>query len=171
MSGRTLTGLLGRLGAMAVLTAAAVLAAPAAYAVPSFARQTGMACEACHTVFPELTHFGRVFKANGYILSNVKQVQDVTGKKEELLSLAQMVPLSIMAQMSYSQMKTSVPDLSSVGAPGVAQNGTAGFPQQLSLFYAGKIAPHFGGMIQLTYGNDSGTIGFDNTDLRFADEV
>jgi len=40
-------------------------AAPDALAVPSFARQTGMACEACHTVYPELTHFGRVFKANG----------------------------------------------------------------------------------------------------------
>jgi hypothetical protein len=25
-----------------------------AVAVPSFARQTGLACEACHTVFPEL---------------------------------------------------------------------------------------------------------------------
>jgi hypothetical protein len=68
-------------------------------------------------------------------------------------------------------MKTGVPDLTSAGAPGVAQNGTAGFPQQLSLFYAGKIAPHFGGMIQLTYGNDSGTIGIDNTDLRFSDEL
>ena len=53
--------------------------------------------------------------------------------------------------------------------PGVAQNGTAGFPQQLSLFYAGKIAPNFGAFFQLTYANDSGTIGIDNTDLRFAD--
>jgi hypothetical protein len=76
-----------------------------------------------------------------------------------------------MVQISYTQMKTAVPDLSSAGAPGVAQNGTAGFPQQLSLFYAGKIAPHLGGMIQLTYANDGGTIGIDNTDLRFADEV
>src|SRR5215469_6586433 len=156
----------------AVLAAAASLAAVSpARAVPSFARQTGMACEACHTVYPELTHFGRVFKANGYILSNVKQVRDVTGQKEELLSLAQMVPLSIMAQISYSQMKTSVPDLSAAGAPGVAQNGTAGFPQQLSLFYAGKIAPNFGAFFQLTYANDSGTIGIDNTDLRFADTL
>jgi hypothetical protein len=154
-----------------ILAAASLAAVSPARAVPSFARQTGMACEACHTVFPELTHFGRVFKANGYILSNVKQVRDVTGKKEELLSLAQVVPLSIMAQISYSQMKTSVPDLSTAGAPGVAQNGTAGFPQQLSIFYAGKIAPNFGAYIQLTYANDSGTIGMDNTDLRFADAV
>jgi hypothetical protein len=154
---------------LAALGAIFLAAAPDARAVPSFARQTGMACEACHTVFPELTHFGRVFKANGYILSNVKQVRDVTGKKEELLSLAQTVPLSIMAQVSYTQMKTSVPDLSTAGAPGVAQNGTAGFPQQLSLFYAGKIAPNFGAFFQITYANDSGTIGIDNTDLRFAD--
>jgi len=40
------------------------LAAPV-LAVPSFARQTGMACAACHTVFPELTPFGREFKLNG----------------------------------------------------------------------------------------------------------
>src|SRR5579864_1104057 len=168
MSGRTVTGFVGRLAAIAALAVAAAGVAPSAYAVPSFARQTGMACEACHTVFPELTHFGRVFKANGYILSNVKQVQDVGGKKEELLSLAQTVPLSIMAQISYGQMKTGVPDLAAVGAPGVAQNGTAGFPQQLSLFYAGKIAPNFGAFFQLTYANDAGTIGIDNTDLRFA---
>jgi hypothetical protein len=155
--------------AAAALAVAALVAAPAALAVPSFARQTGMACEACHTVYPELTHFGRVFKANGYLLTNVKQVRDVTGKKEELLALAQTVPLSIMAQVSYTQIKTSVPDLSTAGAPGVAQNGTAGFPQQLSLFYAGKIAPNFGAFFQLTYANDSGTIGIDNTDLRFAD--
>jgi hypothetical protein len=160
---------LARFAGLAAFAAVLIGAAPAALAVPSFARQTGMACEACHTVFPELTHFGRVFKANGYILSNVKQVQDVSGKKEELLSLGQNVPLSIMAQVSYSQMKTGVPDLAAAGAPGVAQNGTAGFPQQLSLFYAGKIAPNFGAFFQITYANDSGTIGIDNTDLRFAD--
>ena len=167
--GRTIGEVSRNFSALGVLAAALLAAAPEAEAVPSFARQTGMACEACHTVYPELTHFGRVFKANGYILSNVKQVRDVTGKKEELLSLAQTVPLSIMAQVSYTQMKTSVPDLSAAGAPGVAQNGTAGFPQQLSLFYAGKIAPNFGAFFQLTYANDSGTIGIDNTDLRFAD--
>ncbi len=169
MSGRTIGAVSRSFLASGVLAAVLLAAAPRAGAVPSFARQTGMACEACHTVYPELTHFGRVFKANGYILSNVKQVRDVTGKKEELLSLGQNVPLSIMAQISYTQMKTSVPDLSAAGAPGVAQNGTAGFPQQLSLFYAGKIAPNFGAFFQLTYANDSGTIGIDNTDLRFAD--
>jgi hypothetical protein len=156
------------------LTTAAILtwglcAAPAALAVPSFARQTGMACEACHTVFPELTHFGRVFKANGYTLTNLKQVSDVNGKKQQLLELSQLPPLSIMAQISYTELKTPVPNLASAGAPGVAQNGTVGFPQQFSLFYAGKIAPDFGAMFQLTYDSAAGTIGIDNTDLRFAE--
>jgi hypothetical protein len=68
-------------------------------------------------------------------------------------------------------MKTPVPDLAAVGAAGVSQNGTAGFPQQLSFFYAGKIAPNFGAYFQLTYANDSGTIGIDNSDLRFADQL
>ncbi len=163
--------LLGKLTAAATCAAAWLAISPAALAVPSFARQTGMACEACHTVFPELTHFGRVFKANGYTLTNVKQVRDVTGKKEELLGISQFPPLSIMAQISYTEMKTPVPDLAAVGAPGVAQNGTAGFPQQFSFFYAGKIAPNLGAMFQLTYANDSGTIGIDNSDIRFADEL
>ena len=87
----------------ALLPVLLLLAAPAAFAVPSFARQTGMACEACHTVWPELTHFGRVFKANGYILDNLKQVRGVTAQKEEILSLANLPPLSIMIQVSDTQ--------------------------------------------------------------------
>jgi hypothetical protein len=147
------------------------LAAPAAQAVPSFARQTGMACEACHTVWPELTHFGRVFKANGYILDNLKQVRGVSAQKEEMLSLASLPPLSLMAQVSFTQVAKALPDSDpNVAANGgSAQNGTVAFPQQVSLFYAGKIAPHVGAFLQLTYGNDSGTIGIDNTDIRFTD--
>jgi hypothetical protein len=146
-------------------------AAAPAWAVPSFARQTGMACAACHTVFPELTHFGRVFKANGYVLDNLQQVQAVSSTRQEMLELAKTPALSIMAQVSYTELKTRLPDVSNPAAPGLTQNGTAGFPQQLSLFYAGKIAPHFGAMAQLTYANDAGTIGIDNTDLRFADMI
>ena len=141
------------------------LVEPSAHAVPSFARQTGMACEACHTVWPELTHFGRVFKANGYTLDNLKQVRGVTVQREEILSLASLPPLSLMVQVAYTQLATPLPDSSGVGN---SQNGTASFPQQISLFYAGKIAPHAGAFIQLTYGNDSGTLGIDNTDIRFA---
>jgi hypothetical protein len=168
MSGTAMGGNPRNFAASAMGFLVLLAVAPTAVAVPSFARQTGMACEACHTVFPELTHFGRVFKANGYTLTSLKQVRDVTGKKEEVLELSQIPGLSVMAQISDTQLKKALPDLSA-STPGVAENGTVGFPQQLSLFYAGKIAPNFGAMIQLTYANDSGTIGIDNTDLRFAD--
>ncbi|MGH8316703.1 MAG: hypothetical protein ACREUL_01845 [Steroidobacteraceae bacterium] len=154
---------------MMAAAALAIVLAPAAQAVPSFARQTGMACAACHTVFPELTPFGRMFKANGYTLSNLQQVQAVNSRSQEMLELAKTPALSIMMQASYTELKKRLPDQSNPAAPGLTQSGTAGFPQQLSLFYAGEIAPHFGAMAQLTYANDSGTIGIDNTDLRFAD--
>jgi len=155
------------MGAIVVLSAAGLV--ERAEAVPSFARQTGMACEACHTVYPELTHFGRTFKANGYVLDNLRQVRGVNARRGELLDLSQTPPISIMAQVSWTQMQTSVPDVQNPDVSGFAQNGTVAFPQQISLFYAGKIAPRLGAFIQLTYGNDSGSIGIDNVDLRFAD--
>jgi hypothetical protein len=81
---------------------------------PSFARQTGMACEACHTVYPELTHFGRVFTPNGYILTNVKQVRDVTGKKEELASFqSNMRKVAIMYGVAQNLHR---PEMESVAA-------------------------------------------------------
>lgn len=40
-----------------------------AYALPSYARQTGLSCTACHTVFPELTQMGRDFKMRGYTMT------------------------------------------------------------------------------------------------------
>ena len=60
--------------AYTILAAAAVLAAVALFiagarpvqALPSYARQTGQQCAACHNGFPELTPYGRQFKLNGY---------------------------------------------------------------------------------------------------------
>ena len=66
------------------------------FAVPSFARQTGMACAACHTVFPELTPFGREFKLNGYVLDNIKQITGITTENRETLSLNSLPPISVM---------------------------------------------------------------------------
>jgi len=140
-----------------------------AQAVPSFARQTGMACESCHTVYPELTHFGRVFKANGYTLDNLKEVRGITATKEEMLTLTGLPPISLMVQVSETWLSKEIPE--STGIDGKAQNGTVAFPQQISLLYAGKIAPHLGGFIQMTYGNDSGTFGIDNTDIRYANAL
>ncbi len=145
------------------------LAPPLAQAVPSFARQPGMACEACHTVCPEVTQFGRMCTANGYTLDNLKQVRDIETTRETMLSLADMPPLSVMVMASQTWLNQPLPD--STGSGAHSQTSTTGFPQQLSLFYAGKIAPQVGAMIQITYANDSGTLGIDNTDIRYANNI
>jgi len=150
------------------------LALPAAQAVPSYARQTGMACSTCHTVFPELTPFGREFKLNGYVLDNMKQIKGITVERTETLSLNQIPPLSLMAQISYNHVSKAVPDSGALASPPtlppntVGLAGDANFPQQVSFFYAGKIADGLGSFIQLTYDGVGDHFGLDNTDIRYA---
>ncbi|HYL91078.1 MAG TPA: cytochrome C [Burkholderiales bacterium] len=138
-------------------------------AVPSYARQTGMACQACHTVFPELTPFGRLFKLNAYQIDNLPQVQGITSSKEYELLLNQVPPLSMMFQTSYTHTSKALPDSVIPGTN--SQDGQVLFPQQASLFYAGRIAPGLGAFIQITYDSASGNVHWDNTEVRYAKQV
>jgi len=160
------------LGTLALIGATLLLASSSALAVPSFARQTGMACEACHTVFPELTPFGRNFKLHAYTIDNLPQVSGMNANKDQTLALNQLPPLSFMFQASYTSTKKSIPDTQagtgSVSSDALAKNGQVLFPQQASLFYAGRIAPNFGAFVQMTYDGTAGTFGWDNTDIRYA---
>jgi hypothetical protein len=153
-------------GGCTVAVICAGLLASNAYAVPSFSRQTGMSCANCHTVFPELTPFGRSFKAQGYTLSTVPAVTDES--HGTILDLIGMPPLSIMLLTSFSHTREA--QTLAAGSP-PARNGDVELPQQLGLFYAGKIAPKVGGMIQLTYDGRSDHFTLDNTDIRFAQTV
>ncbi|MGH8259745.1 MAG: cytochrome C [Steroidobacteraceae bacterium] len=150
------------LGPVLVLAGAA---APA-LAVPSFARQTGMTCAACHTMIPELTPFGREFKLNGYTLDNLRQIEGRTMERRETLALNALPPLSVMAQVSYTRTAQPLPDSAATGA--LAKDGEVLFPQQVSLFYAGKIANDLGAFMQLTYDGAADHFGLDNTDIRYA---
>jgi len=151
-----------RLALAAICAAlAAALAPQSASAVPSFARQTGLACEACHTVFPQLTPFGRTFKASGYTLFNTLKVQDIDKLKHSTLSLSDLPPISAMVMASTS-MASKANDANSSAS-------STDFPQQASLFYAGRISDNIGAFIQITYDDQSGSFGMDNTDIRFAD--
>jgi hypothetical protein len=82
----------------------------AAKATPGFARQTGVACEARHTVFPELTPFGRLCKLNGYVFSNVRQIQDISVNRETTLALAEAAPLCVQLEASNTTLAKSMPD-------------------------------------------------------------
>ena len=128
-----------------------------AQAVPSFARQTGMDCVACHTSFPELTPFGREFKLRGYTLGE-----------------RQWLPFAAMAQLSITNLSKKNDNA------GVKQISRQNDPQfdSLSLFAAGKLSDNAGMFVQWTYNNnsnqrDDGSIRhhsqLDNTDIRIVD--
>ena len=128
-----------------------------AEAVPSFARQTGMACTACHTVFPELTEFGRSFKINGYTLTGIKQVAAKKSPNAGGLQFDQIPPLSAMLQTSATHAKSQQP------------SSDISLPDELSFFFAGEVSPHLGSFIQLTMEQGSG-FSLDNTDIRYANQ-
>ncbi len=130
-----------------------------ARAVPSFARQTGLSCNVCHSNPPELTAFGRNFKLKGYVLTDMTATDKVGHTKDLLLS--RYIPISVMVLLSNTTTQTTQPG---------TQNNTAGFPQQLSLFLAGGYASHFGGLAQITYTHTDDHFSMDNTDLRYANQ-
>ncbi len=128
-------------------------------AVPSFARQTGLACNACHTTLPELTPLGRQFKLNGYTMKGLKTIESKPGHETAALSLLSELPLS--AQFTISNADTQQPQ------PGT-QNGSFELPQSASLFLAGSMGDHVGGFIQVTYSGQDDHFSWDNTDIRVA---
>lgn len=149
------------------LSAAALGFSQSAWAVPSFARQTGLACAACHTTYPELTSFGRLFKLNGYTLTGLQQVQATAGGGLPALKINEIPPFSAMFITSASHLNKSMP-----GTTGLKnQNNTVEFPQQMSFFFAGEISPHLGSFLQFTYDNQPGSFTIDNTDIRYANQA
>lgn len=139
---------------LSLLLGILLILSPSAHAVPSYARQTGENCVACHTSFPELTPFGREFKLNGYTLGE-----------------AQWLPLAIMMQASTTTLSKSRDNGGNLVTP---KEGTVQF-DSASLFIAGKVNDHLGTFIQYTYSNDSDQkpdgsnihhSQLDNTDIR-----
>ena len=136
------------------------LTAQSAFAVPSFSRQTGLACDVCHTVPPQLTSFGRYFKINGYVLS-MKSFNPSSPAGIPKESLGEFPAISAMLLISDTYVQNS----------GQAQNNTVGFPGQFSLFYAGRISGNIGTFLQITYDSVSDHFSMDNTDIRWANQA
>ncbi len=128
------------------------------HAIPSFSRQTGLACSVCHTAFPMLTAFGRQFKLNAYTMTGL---QTISGGAENNpnLKINLIPPVSTMLQTSYTTLSKATPG---------TQNGNVEFPQQLSVFFGEAISPRMGTFIQVTYDATAGSVGIDNIDLRYA---
>ncbi len=148
------------------LLAIGTTAGPAA-AVPSFARQTGQQCPACHVSWPELTPYGRYFKLTGYTI----------GKSPITSQGLDHVPLAVMLQGSVTNTRNNHavdPDTGDTVA--VNQRNNSAVFSGGSVFLASRINDYFGGFVQWSYDNlatvADGTLGghssLDNTDLRAA---
>ena len=126
-----------------------------AHAVPSYARQTGSDCAACHVggFGPQLTPYGIKFKLGGYTDS------DGQGTK---------VPLSAMLVANWTRTAKDNP------APDPALHGEDnhnGGVQEASLFLAGRLTDNIGAFIQSTYAGFERKSSLDQLDIRYAREL
>lgn len=153
---QTMTFFKNMLVTVAALAAILLQTASVAHATASFSRQTGMACNMCHTTFPELTAFGRDFKLNGYTLSAAHEITDKGDKKNAALSILEVLPLSINIKAAYTDTGNRVPN---------TKNNSFEFPQQVNFWYAGKITDHIGSYTQMTYSGTGNHFSFDNSDF------
>ncbi len=156
---------LGGLGWRLVVSIGLFVASTQTLALPSFARQTGLECVACHLSWLELSPVGRQFKLGGYTL-----IKPVTEGERPFISLARdgnppLLPLAAFLQVSATHTANT-------GTDG-ADSST--FPrqndvvlQQASLFLAGRIAEHLGVFSQWTYDGVAHHSAVDNFDLRAA---
>ncbi|MFY9314564.1 MAG: cytochrome C [Burkholderiales bacterium] len=129
----------------------------AAQAVPSMARQTGMQCSGCHTVFPELTEFGRQFKLRGYSISVPKDRSD---------SIFGNVPISALLQVSRNTTKNA----STPGAePEQFPRDRETIVQAAGLYYGGKITEKSGALVQYFYDGIERKWAMEMFDVRWAD--
>ena len=133
-----------------VLTLLAAAASLPAHALPSFARQTGEECAACHVgaFGPQLTPHGIKFKLGGYT--------DYDGN-------AGHVPLSGMLIANWTHTSTDNP------APPAHFNANNNLAlQEASLFLGGRLTDHIGSFVQTTYNGIDRVFGLDQMDLRYA---
>ena len=135
---------------------AAVAFAPEASALPVFARQTGMACSACHfNHAPLLNGFGRAFKSAGYSMMGAQE--KVEG---ENLSIPDRVNMAILTTTGYEKISGGDPALA--GLPGGTMPGAWTVPSnggELSLFMGGRIMDGSGFLAELGMGGAGAAVG------------
>ena len=151
----------GPMGILPILIGLMLLPGSRALAIPSYARQTGLSCGTCHYNFPQLTPFGRLFKLNGYTMVGTPTLVSSHDEQKDMQILSGF-PLSVMVMNSFSMVSKATPG---------SEATSVQFPQQLSIFLSGEIAPKVGSYVQLTYDPSTGSIGMDMMELRYADHT
>ncbi len=141
-----------------------------ASALPSYARQTGQPCAACHTAFPELTPFGRRFKLGGYTLNGTRcgdlaALQAEANKKDGDKSDDTQYPFSAMIVSTFTHTSKSQ-DIDAAAHFGENNNLQM---QEASVFYGGQVYCNLGAFVQGTYEYADQRFFLDNADVRYAD--
>lgn len=125
-------------GAIVALTLAVggLLVGTSAEATPGFARQTGMACVACHFQhYPTLNAFGRAFKASGYTMRGAQPMMEGDG-----LSMPTDLNMTLVTKIRYQK---------SNGAGANATNhGEIQWPDEAALLIGGRIGENMGFLLE-----------------------
>jgi hypothetical protein len=176
------------------LTLASVIAAtvfaPEASAVPAFARQTGMACDACHfNSYPILTGFGKAFKTGGFTMMGSQN------KIEGEHGLSIPAEMNIGVYLQHRIQRKSGTDVATPASAAVAGSGTiAGgitapvaadgaykeltqnsgfgridFPDEFAVFFAGRVSEGIGSLTELAVGGPNA--GVAGTKLVFSTDL
>lgn len=143
-----------------VLSLAGVLAAtafaPEAAAIPAFARQTGMACTACHQQhYPVLNSFGRAYKAGGYTMMGAQ------GKVEgDHLSIPDTLNLSMLLKLRYQDQGGPNGTFNAGNGSGVnTSNGQWQFGDELVILGGGRMSENAGWFGEIGVGAGGGATG------------
>ena len=140
---------------LAGLLAAAAFA-PEASALPVFARQVGMACNACHFQhYPLLNAFGRSFKASGFTLMGAEA--KIEGDN---LSIPAVVNAAVLTSMGYEKTNAIAASPLSQSAAGAPTGGfyVAGYGGEASLFLGGRGSDFMGFLTEVTMGDGAAAV-------------
>lgn len=161
---------------LSILAATAVLPTDA-LAVPAFARQTGMACSACHfQAYPILTSFGKQFKIDGFALMGSQAALE----GEQGLSLPVTLNMAVLLKLRYQKTNgremtpaeystwAALPEQVAAGVPASNPNprttnsGRFDLPDEFALFAAGRISENIGALVEINIAgpNQSGVANF-----------
>jgi hypothetical protein len=128
-------------------------------AIPGFARQTGMACAACHTTFPAINAFGRAFKAGGYTLVGAQPL--IEG---ENLSLPSTLNMSLISKLRYSKTNGNT--------DAGLDRGEIVWPDEAAFLVGGRVSERIGFLAEIALGgatevedNGDGTSSGDTNGL------
>lgn len=111
----------------------AALWVPQAQAIPAFARQTGMACDACHFQhFPVLNSFGRAFKDGGFTLMGAQE------KIEGSNNLSIPANLNAAIEVYSAYKKTNGPSTATPTTKNT-NDGSLSIPNSSSVFFGGRV--------------------------------